>query len=88
MTEVDKAVIVPIERALAALPFGGSPLGRAAITAAMGGAIAYYVRPSVSFDENGQPRPWILIDQQNPNATIFPWQAWVVVPGILFGIFI
>ena len=88
MSSVDEVVIAPVEKILGTLPFGTYPLGRAALTAGAGATFAFMVRPSVSFHDDGTPREWILLDQSNPQATIFPWWAWSVLPGVFFGIFV
>lgn len=87
MEGVDESMTA-IERLMGALPMGTSPAGRGLLFAAAGGATAYYVRPEMSFTKDGRPREWILVDPGNPEATLFPWWAYVVVPGVLAGIFI
>ena len=62
--------------------------GRMMLFGAAGGAFAHFVRPEMSFDANGNPRPWILLDGNNPEATLFPAAAYVVVPALLFGMFV
>jgi len=81
-------VITPVEQTFLALPGGGSPIGRMIISGGAGAAVAYFVRPSVSFDANGNARPWILFDSKNSDATIFPYWAWFVVPAVTFGLFL
>ena len=81
-------VVAPIERLFLALPMGGSPLGRTILAGGAGLAVAYGLRPSISFDKQGKPRPFILFDQRNPEATLFPAWAYFVVPGVIFGLFL
>ena len=88
MTDVDEAVVAPLEMAFATLPGGVYPLGRAMWGAAIGGAVAYGVRPSVSFDAHGQARPWIVTDPNNPEAAIFPAAAFVILPAVVGGLFL
>jgi len=88
MTDLDRAVITPIETLLSQLPFGGSPMGRMFLAGGAGGAFAYYVRPSVSFNKDGSPRPWILTDSSNPDAAVFPWWAFIALPAVTFGMFV
>jgi len=85
---MSEPVIAPVEQVFLALPFGGSPVGRVLLAGGAGAAFAYFLRPSVSFDKNGNPRPWILFDSKNPNAAIFPYYAWFVVPGAICGLFL
>ena len=88
MSALDEYVITPIEQGMAILPFGTQPAGRAAWGFAAGAAFAYFVRPSLSFDAAGNPLPWIVTDSSNPNATIFPYWAYAVLPGLFFGVFV
>lgn len=88
MSEVDKAIVAPIEQVLGSLPLGEYAAGRAAVCATLAGATLYFVRPRVCFNEDGSARPWILLDQNNPQATIMPWYAVVGLTGIITGIFI
>jgi len=81
-------VIAPVEQVFASLPFGSSPSGRVLLAGGAGAAFAYFVRPAVSFDKNGNPRPWILLDSKNPDATVFPYYAWFVAPAVIFGLFL
>ena len=88
MSALDKAVITPIEQGLSYLPGGTYPAVRTLYGFGAGAAFAYVVRPSVSFEANGKPRPWIITDSGNSQATIFPYWAWAVLPGLFFGVFV
>lgn len=77
-----------IEQLLMKLPMGSTPTGRVLLFGGAGGAFAYFVRPSISFNPDGSPKPWIMFDANNSNATLFPYWAWIVVPGVLFGVFV
>lgn len=88
MTDVDKALISPIEKLLASNPITAEPAGRAVVGMALGGALAFGLKPGVSFNSDGSTRPWILTDSKAPNATLLPYWAWVAVPGVLFGLFL
>jgi hypothetical protein len=85
---MSEPVIAPVEQAFCALPFGHTAAGRVVLAGGAGVALAYAVRPSVSFDTHGNPRPFILFDSKNPEATIFPYWAWFVVPGVVCGLFL
>lgn len=88
MTDIDKALISPIERVLASNPITAVPAGRAAAGMVLGGAIAFGLKPSVSFNPDGSTRPWVLTDSRAPNPTLLPYWAWVLVPGVVFGLFL
>ncbi len=77
-----------IEQLLLKVPGAATPVGRVAIFGGAGAAYAYNMRPSISFHADGSPRPWILMDSNNAEATLFPYWAWFVVPGAIFGVFI
>ena len=78
----------PVEHLFASLPLGSTPLGRVVLAGGAGLALAYAVRPSCSFDANGNARPFVLFDQSNPAATMFPHWAYFVVPAVTFGLFL
>lgn len=80
--------LTPVERALCMVPMCGTPIGRAAVFGSLGASVAYFVRPSMSFKEDGTPREWILLDPKNPESTLFPWWAYIVVPASLFAVFV
>lgn len=88
MSAVDKVVIAPVEKILGAIPLGEYPMGRAAWGGILGGTFAFVVRPSVSFHEDGTPREWIMLDSKNPEASIMPWWAWIVLPASFLGVFV
>lgn len=82
----DDQVTSAAESIVGALPLGSSPLGRIALGVAAGTAVAYFVRPNVSFYSNGRPREWIFTDSANPEATIFPYWAYPLIPAIVLGV--
>jgi len=88
MSDIDSAVVTPIETLLARLPAGTHPVGRMVWAGGLGGAVAYTVRPSVSFAADGSPRPWILTDSENPEAAVFPWWGFIALPAVIFGVFV
>lgn len=87
MEAIDNA-LSPIEEILTEIPGAATPLGRMALFGGAGAAYAYYVRPSMSFDATGCAKPWIFFEPKNPNAAIFPYWAWGVVPAVVFGVLI
>jgi len=88
MSALDQAIITPLEQALSYIPGAQYPAVRCAMGGAAGAAFAYKVRPSVSFDKAGNPRPWIVTNSSNAEATIFPYWAWAVLPALFFGVFV
>lgn len=88
MSDVDRAIITPIENVVGALPLGRYPAGRALWGAAAGGAIVFGLKPDFMFTSTGAERPWIFFEPKNPEATIFPWWAGIAVPALLLGVFV
>lgn len=88
MSDIDRAIMTPVEGALSVLPGAAYPAGRAAYGAALGAGLTFGLKPDFMFDKDGQPRKWIVFDPQDPNATIFPWWAGIAVPSILLSVFI
>jgi hypothetical protein len=81
-------VLSPIEGVLASIPGCNTPLGRIAVFGGAGAAFAYGVKPSMSFNPDGTPKPWILFDALNPNATLMPHWMWGVLPAFIFGVLV
>jgi hypothetical protein len=88
MTDVDRSIMNPIESVLSMVPGASGPIGRTVIGGGIGGTYAFVAKPSVSFTADGAARPWILINSSDPEGTIFPWWAWIVVPATVFGVLI
>lgn len=65
-----------------------APAKRMLFTAAVGGGLAYAIKPRVSFDAKGNARPWVLSSPQHPNATAFPWFLWAGIGGLIGGFFV
>lgn len=65
-----------------------APAKRLLFTGAVAGGLAYAIKPSASFDEKGQPRPWALTSPQHPRRTFFPWFFWAGIGGLVGGFFI
>ncbi len=81
-------VCAPIESILGSIPLCSTPLGRVAVFGGLGGATAYVIKPSMSFNDDGSAKPWILFDPSNPQAAIFPSWAFFLVPALIFGVLI
>lgn len=77
-----------LEQALMAIPGASTPFGRASIFGGAGLAFAYTVRPSLAFHADGSPRKWIVTNGSDPEATIFPWWAFGLVPAVLFSVLV
>lgn len=86
--EVVVDVLAPVEALVSAVPGTATPLGRALIFGGAGAAYAYSAKPAMSFFPDGRVRPFILFDYQNPEAAVFPYWAWGVVPAVIFGVLI
>lgn len=86
--EVVDDVLAPVESLVMAIPGTATPLGRAAIFGGAGVAYAMAMKPLMSFKPDGTVRPWIVMDANNPEAAVFPYWAWGVVPAVLFGVLI
>lgn len=86
--EVVDDVLSPVESLVMAIPGTATPMGRAAIFGGAGIAYAMTAKPSMSYLPSGAPRPWIVMDAKNPDAAVFPYWAWGVVPAVLFGVLI
>lgn len=59
-----------------------SPIGRAAVGAALGSAVIWAVRPSFAFDKSGNPLPW------GKDGTSVPWFTIPAALAIFCGVFI
>lgn len=88
MEPVVDSQISTLESLLLNVPGCATPIGRVVVLGGAGAAVAYYVRPSVSFHADGSPRPFIVTHPHDPESTLFPWWAYAVVPSLLFGVFI
>jgi len=84
----DQAAISPLENVLSRIPLGGSPVGRVALGLGAGLAVIYFVRPSMSFFPDGTARPWIVTNWNDPEAAVFPWIAYPLIPAFVLGILI
>ena len=89
MSEFDRAVLSPAERLFSKLPMGTEPSGRAIYGLAAGAAVTFGLKPSIMFNANGSPRPWIFLDNNAAdNPTVFPWWAGVAAPAVFFSMFL
>lgn len=88
MAELIDNATTAMEDIMLKIPFCSTPIGRTLVFGGAGAAFAYTVRPAMSFYPDGRPREWILVDRSNPEATLFPYWAYLVIPGALAGIFI
>lgn len=84
MAEIDGMVTEPLEQMLSAIPGMSYPFTRALIGTGGGLAYAFTMKPSVSFDAQGNARPWAFTDSEN--GTYWPWWMWGVAPGFVLGV--
>lgn len=85
MTDTSAAAI---ENILARIPLGTTPIGRAVVFGGTGGAIAYAIRPSMSFKKDGTPKNWTFTNPDDPDSTLFPYWMYVAVPAFIFSVLI
>lgn len=90
MSEVERAIITPLENLIAKLPFGTEPLGRGLYGAGLGAALVFGFKPDFMFTKDGKEKQWIVFDPKGAKGTttIFPWWAGVALPGIILGVFV
>lgn len=72
------------ENIYAALGMMDDPAKRALFTALVAGGTYYAIKPSVSFDQKGNAKPWTLTSPKSSNSTLFPW-FFVPLMGATFG---
>jgi hypothetical protein len=84
----EEAPLTAIESLVNSVPFCNTAAGRILVFAGAGASFAYFVRPSTSFNPDGSAKNWIIFNPTDKDAAIFPWWAYVVVPGVLFGLMI
>ena len=65
----------------------GAAAKRFLLGAGVGGGLVFAAKPTLMFDENGDPRPWAATSEDD-NATAIPWWMGVMFPGVLLGVFI
>ena len=65
-----------------------TPSGRFFVMAGIGGIVEWYFRPSWSYNIDGFPRPFALLNPGDPNATIAPPGTTAVALGLIFSLFI
>lgn len=79
-------ITAPIENLVMMIPGTSTPVGRAAIFGGLGAGIAFGTKPDFSFKQDGTPRPWIITNPGDKEATMFPYWAYVLVPGFIFSV--
>lgn len=79
-------VTAPVEDLVMMIPGTSTPIGRAIIFGGAGAAIAFGVKPAFSFNADGTPKPWIVTNSDDPSATLFPYWAYILVPGLIFSV--
>lgn len=61
---------------------------RALMGTLAGGLLVTYIQPALMFDENGNPRPWILFGDDSGEATYIPWWFASIAGAFAFGVLI
>jgi len=64
-----------------------SPWARLIFGASLGFAGQMILKPSMSYDKNGQSKDFYLFSS-GKNSTLLPWWIWPVVGGLFFSVFI
>ena len=83
MTEI----INGLEQAFASIGLT-TPTSRFLSMAAVGGIFEWYFRPFYSYNTDGNPKPWALVNPGDPTATLAPPGSTAVVLGLVFSLFI
>lgn len=71
--------------ALGLMSGSAAPARRLVFGAILGGGITYLVKPTVSFRQDGMPRPWVLSSPDAPDKTAMPWWMPAVAASLAFG---
>ena len=79
-------ITAPVENLVMMIPGTRTPVGRAAIFGGLGAITAFGIKPSFSFKPDGTPRPWIVTNSGDKEATLFPYWAYILVPGFIFSV--
>jgi hypothetical protein len=90
---LDKVIVEPLETvfdSVGMMQGDSAPLKRAAVGAALGYGINYFLKPSFAYDARGQPKQFYFTadDKEKSNSTYFPYWAVVALPAIIFGVLI
>ena len=90
MSQLDDLIISPFESmfdSLGMMRGSTAPLKRTLFGFGLGAGVTYALKPAVSF--TGQnPRPWVALKPDDPNATMVPWWMPGVATGFVFGVLI
>lgn len=65
-----------------------TPVQRFAVGTAIGALIVYAARPSISFYQDGTPKPWALTAAESEDSTSVPFWALAALPGVLGAVFL
>lgn len=65
-----------------------SPTSRFLVMAGIGGLGEYFVRPSYSYNDDGNPRPFLLLNPGDQGGTMLPPGSTALLVGALFALFI
>jgi hypothetical protein len=65
-----------------------TPTGRFFVMASLGGLFEWYFRPFYSYDSDGKPLSFALLNPGDPLATVTPPGTTALVLGLIFSVFI
>lgn len=63
-----------------------TPARRFIVGTAAGALLVWALRPSSSYDEQGQAKSWTIVSS-DPDATSLPWWGLAMIPGVIFSTF-
>lgn len=76
-----------LESSLAGLGMG-QPIVRAGVGFGLGWMGMAAWRPSFAYDVHGNPKPWQMLDPENPDAAVVPWWMPPLGAAAVLGLFI
>lgn len=80
-------VLGKVESGLAGIGMG-QPIVRAGVGFGLGWMGMSAIRPSFAYDSHGNPKPWQMLDPENPDAAVVPWWMPPLGAAALLGLFI
>lgn len=65
-----------------------TPLSRFLAASLVAGVAEFLIRPSYSYQANGNPRPWSILDPAAATGTLLPPGSTAILTGAFFGLII
>lgn len=64
------------------------PIQRFALGMLVGGGLEYFIRPSISYNDNGSPKSWVVLSgQSGQGETYLPAGSTAFITGLVFATF-